>query len=410
MPFPKQSLEFVPIEKQLQLQDLTVDLQTKLEKFSNTQMILDMITMGARFLIKSKVYIMKTKLVNFSDVTKQMAQVFLNQFQEESVSNLSFANILNYLFCACEEILDMQKTSNISFGSPTQNLVRKYRETWLQEHRTRVLEIFELQFNLREKLNTKPHAIQIYVELISRMDRSIIDYFGTKLPKQEETFEAFEFVLEQFVESNISDINSIYISKLIQDTKDKLNNLWRIENAETEVIQPISPPEEMYDSLPYLEPKPIYISDSVNDSLIEYVSPIKPKEIFKPTKPLLSVQEISDLDLDRKLYYLFGSEQESVKTKMSNLINSFQRKYRVYYKHLGEIFINQNFKHGFSNSQEFLTLLTDYFESFESQLELYLKPSLNNVLTHKRRKHLLRIISSCKTDFMNFNIQQLFRK
>jgi len=409
MPFPKQSLEFVPIEKQLQLQDLNVDLQTKLEKFSNTQMILDMITMGARFLIKSKVYIMKTKLVNFSDVTQQMAQVFLNQFQEESVSNLSFANILNHLFCACEEILDMQKTSNISFGSPTQNLVRKYRETWLQEHRTRVLEIFELQFNLREKLNTKPNAIQIYVELISRMDRSIIDYFGTKLPKQEETFEAFEFVLEQFVESNISDINSIYISKLIQDTKDKLTNLWRIENAETEVIQPISPPEQVYDIEP-VEPKPIYISDAVNESLITLVSPIKPKEIFKPTKPLLSVQEISDLDLDRKLYYLFGSEKDSVNTQMNNLINSFQRKYRVYYKHLGEIFINQNFTNGFSSPQEFLTLLTDYFESFESQLEFYLNPSLNNVLIHKRRKHLRRIISSCKTEFMTFNIQQLFRK
>lgn len=425
MPFPNSNLEYVPANNSLDIDDFPLEIQQQLNIFSEPKIAIDMIAMGARFLVKTQKLLKRQKVVDLSKVHEQLSNELFKQFSAQNLDQISFAMLLNGLFVACDHLLEEQLPNTIRYGSPTQNKIRNYRKTWLETNRLRVIDMFESKLNLRDNLNATPDTLKIYIELVTKMDRVVVRYFDQKLPNQQEAFDTFEEVLHLFANADFSNIFSQEVSSLVKKIKLQLLACWQIENAVTEIIKPIQPPVDNG----YLEPefiisideKDIEIEELTHNPEVETcdteVSPIidnenthkSEKRVYKPVKPLLSKEEIAEYPLAQKIYFLFGDEQQYLRNQLDSIIDSYDSKYQIYYQLLVEIFINQNFTHGFSDSQDCLSKLNKYLSYFDSQLKIYLADYLTNAKRHYRRTTILQSLTKAKAEFSHFNLAKLFQ-
>jgi hypothetical protein len=424
MPFPNSNIEYVPANNSLDIKDFPLEIQQKLNTLSEPKIAIDMIAMGARFLVKTQKLLKRQKVVDLSKVHEQLSNELFKQFSGQNLDQISFAMLLNGLFVACDHLLEEQLPNTTRYGSPTQNMIRSHRKKWLETNRLRVIDIFESKLNLRENLNATPDTLKIYIELITKMDRAVVQYFYPKLPKQQEAFDTFEEVLNQFANAEFSNIFSQEVSSLVKKIKLQLLACWEIEHAPTQIIKPIQPPIDNG----YLEPEFIIPRDQEDIEIEELtinsefepcdtdVSPTinthdihqSERRVYKPVKPLLSKEEIAEYALSKKIYFLFGDEQNYLRNQIHSIIDSYDSKYKIYYQLLVEIFINQNFTHGFSDSQDCLSKLNKYLSSFDSQLKIYLADYLTNAKRHYRRTAILQSLNQAKTAFSHFNIYNLF--
>ena len=425
MPFPNSNIEYVSPADRLRLDDFPLEIQQKLNTLSEPKIAIDMIAMGARFLVKTQKLLKRQKVVDLSIVYEQLSNELFKQFSGQNLDQISFAMLLNGLFVACDHLLEEQLPNTIRYGSPTQNKIRHYRKQWLETNRLRVIDMFESKLNLRENLNATPDTLKIYIELITKMDRVVVQYFYPKLPKQQEAFDTFEEVLNQFANAEFSNIFSQEVSSLVKKIKLQLLACWEIEHAPTQIIKPIQPPIDNG----YLEPEFIIPRDQEDIEIEELtinsefepcdtvVSPIidnkntrkSEKKLYKPVKPLLSKEEIAEYALSKKIYFLFGDEQHYLRNQVHTIIDSYDSKYKIYYQLLVEIFINQNFTHGFQDSQECLSQLNKYLSYFDSQLKIYLADYLTSAKRHYRRTTILQSLNKAKTGFLYFDISHLFQ-
>ena len=198
MPKASENLDLSSFNNFDQFAHLPSELIDELKQFPDTQLAIDLILMGTRFLMQSREYLMKTKLIQRDRVITQVCEIFFNQFESETKNTAGFIILLNELFNTCDIILESDPTKFISYGSPTRNIVIRFRRQWLVENRLRILEMFASKLNLRENLNSTRDTFKIYNDFLSRMDRIVIDYFRTTLPSQEDCYESFEFVLQEF--------------------------------------------------------------------------------------------------------------------------------------------------------------------------------------------------------------------
>ena len=423
MPFPSSNIEYVSPGDRLRLEDFPLEIQQEINKFYEPKIVIDMIAMGARFLVKTQSLLKKQKLVDLSKVHEQLCSELFKQFSGQNLEQISFAMLLNGLFVACDHILEDQHPNTIRYGSPTQNKIRNYRKQWLETNRLRVIDMFETKLNLRENLNASPDTLKIYIELITKMDRVVIRYFDKKLPNQQETFDTFEEVLDRFSNAAFSNIFSQEVSSLVKQIKLQLLACWQMENALTEIIKPVQPPLDNG----YLEPKYVLSTDEIDIEIQELsinlevepcdtkLNPIidnentNEKTFYKPVKPLLSKEEIAEYTLSQKIYFLFGDEQNYLRDQMHSIIDSYDSKYKVYYQLLIEIFINQNYKHGFQDSQECLSQLNKYLSYFDSQLKIYLADCLTTAKRHYLRTTILHSLTRATIEFEHFNLDNLFQ-
>ena len=360
MPKQKSSFELIPSNTGALLSDLPATDRDIISRYDNYQTIVDLIAMGANFLMKTKTFLIQQKLVKVDEVYASVSNIFVSLLDANPNTNLEFPELFDILLSSCETLLDTGVKTTFTAARPTTNLIRKHRMVWLESNRIRVIRMFQDKLDLQNNVNSTYSSCDLYIELIKRMDLIAQSYFYPQLPNQEETFSIFESILEQLINSEFSDLKSNPFLDAVDQVKENLKKLAIIENADTEIIKPITAPPETVD----IWEKP----DTIN--------------LFDQDEPLrLSDIELLEMTVEQKLELMFGSSADLVQSNIQTLLASFDAKYHSLYNLVCEIFINQSVYTKLS-PDDFIVELKRFF--------ILLNTKLRRITKNKEDRHLFR--------------------